>query len=161
MTDDETKATGQFTPYPTHTVALYASDPKKYGAPNMYWYQGPAVDQAFDAMKKERDRILEMTDILMHQIYDKFTYVYPRAAQPYLDGWNDIKSGIEFKRELEDLDKYHEEETKKLQQRLDRAVAALRDILNEGNMATQGKWDATDDMKKLAFAALRELGEDK
>lgn len=36
----------------------------------------------------------------------------------------------------------------------------LEGILNAGNMAAQGKWDATDEMKQVAFQALkREKGE--
>jgi hypothetical protein len=34
---------------------------------------------------------------------------------------------------------------------------ALENILHEGNMATQGKWDATDKMKCLAYEALSRL----
>jgi predicted nucleic acid-binding Zn-ribbon protein len=35
---------------------------------------------------------------------------------------------------------------------------ALRDILDEGNLATQGKWNATDKMKRLAYEAVSRVG---
>lgn len=40
----------------------------------------------------------------------------------------------------------------------ERLRAALTDILHEGNLATQGKWDATHEIKALAYKAL-ERGE--
>lgn len=38
--------------------------------------------------------------------------------------------------------------------RVEQLEGALSSILNEGNMATQGQWDATHNMKEVAFHLL-------
>jgi hypothetical protein len=43
------------------------------------------------------------------------------------------------------------------QKALANVIAACEQVLNEGNMAAQGHWDATDKMKTLAFEALAAL----
>lgn len=44
-----------------------------------------------------------------------------------------------------------------LHEALANVVAACEQVLNEGNMAAQGHWDATDKMKSIAFEALSAL----
>lgn len=50
-------------------------------------------------------------------------------------------------------------EYQSLKAKLDIAKAALDEILHAGNMAMQGKWDDTEIMKNLAYAALVKLNQ--
>lgn len=45
---------------------------------------------------------------------------------------------------------------KNYQDQIERLRGALVEILHEGNMATQGKWDATEKMKAIAYLVLAE-----
>jgi len=78
------------------------------------------------------------------------------------------KENYRLKSEIEELDKstsdlYVEQKERykarldKLGTALDVADSKLKEILNEGNMAAQGHWDATDKMKVTAYEALAEI----